>query len=144
MIFDPPALHNRVRNKLYGRRCLKHDFPIQHKCYVSNYKRTHEWVNEGQSLGHLPKGEFTLEDPTVRDALRKIIIDKKDDLMDIKFNKERNYAWREADIYKKMRKNLKYRRWKKRRAEKSRNSNGNFETSEGQSSPTPSQLAEPA
>jgi len=46
MIFDPPS-HNRVKNKLYGRRCLKHEYPIQHKCYVNNYKRRHAWINEG-------------------------------------------------------------------------------------------------
>ena len=38
--------------------------------------------------------------------------------MDIKFGRNKKYAWREGDIYKKMKKNLKYRRWKKRKAEK--------------------------
>lgn len=28
MIFDPPSSHNQVKNKLYGRRCLKHECPI--------------------------------------------------------------------------------------------------------------------
>jgi hypothetical protein len=56
MIFDPPSLHNRVKNKLYGRRCLKHEYPIQHKYYVDNYKRTHAWIDEGQSNNHLPEG----------------------------------------------------------------------------------------
>jgi len=43
MIFDPLSLHNRVKNKLYGRRCLKHGYFIQHKCYVDNLKKVHEW-----------------------------------------------------------------------------------------------------
>lgn len=40
MIFDPPSSHNRGKNKLYGRRCLKHEYPIQHKCY--HYKKNSE------------------------------------------------------------------------------------------------------
>ena len=41
---------------------------------------------------------------------------------------------READVYKKIRKNLKYRRWKQRKAEKNANSDtsGPSEASEGQ------------
>lgn len=120
MIFDPPSLPNRAKNKLYGRRCLKHEYPIQHKCYVDNYKKTNAWVSEGQSIGHLPQGAFTLEDPLVRDALKTIISEKKDNLMDINFGKNEEYAWREADVYKKSKKNLKYRRWKQRKAEKAR------------------------
>lgn len=118
MVFDPPSLQNRSKNKLYGRRCLKQEYPIQHKCYVDNYKKTHAWIEEGQSSGLLPDGTFTLEDPSVRVVLKSIINEKKDDLMDIKFGRNKKYAWREGDIYKKMKKNLKYRRWKKRKAEK--------------------------
>jgi hypothetical protein len=54
--------------------------------------------------------------------LKKIISEKKENLMDINFGKNKKYAWREADVYKKMRKNLKYRRWKKRKVEKARTS----------------------
>ncbi|KAG0595768.1 hypothetical protein M758_UG195500 [Ceratodon purpureus] len=118
MIFDPPSLQNRMKTKLYGRKCLKYEYPIQHKCYVDNYKKTTRWIEEGQSSGLLPDGAFTLEDPSVRVALKSIINEKKDDLMDIKFGKKKKHAWREGDIYKKIKKNLKYRRWKIRKAEK--------------------------
>jgi len=118
MLFDPPSLQNRMKNKLYGRRCLKQEYPIQHKCYVDNYKKTHTWIAEGQSSGLLLDGTFTLEDPSISVALKSIINEKKDDLMDIKFGKTKKYAWKEGDIYKKIKKNLKYRRWKKRKADK--------------------------
>ena len=129
---------------MYGRRCLKHEYPIQHKCYVDNYRRTHAWIDEGQSSSHLPEGAFTLEDPSVRDALKKIISENKDDLMDLKLGRTKKYAWREADVYKKIRKNLKYRRWKQRKVEKNANSDtgGPSEASEGPRSPSPSQLQE--
>lgn len=99
MVFDPPSLQNRMKNKIYDRRCLKQEYPIQHKCYVDRYKKIHAWIEEGQSYGLLPDGTFTLEDPSVWVAL-KSIINEKNDLMDIKFGRNKKYAWR-GDIYKK-------------------------------------------
>ena len=125
---------------MYRRRGLKHKYPIQHKCYVDNYRRTHAWIDAGQSSSHLPEGAFTLEDPSVRDALKKIISENKDDLMDINFGRTKKFAWRKADVYKKIRKNLKYRRWKQRKAEK--NANSDTGEPEGPRSPSPSQLPE--
>ena len=144
MIFDPPSLQNRRKDKLYGKRCLKQEYPIQHKCYVDNYRRTHAWIDEGQSSSHLPEGAFTLEDPSVRDALKKIISENKDDLMDLKLGRTKKYAWKEVDVYKKIRKNLKHRRWKQRKAEKNANSDtgGPLEACEGLRSPSPLQLPE--
>lgn len=118
MIFDPLCVQNRVKNKLYGRRCLREDYAIQHKCYNNNHRTTHKWIEEDQSTGHLPEGEFTLEDPLVRTTLKKIIEDKEDELMDINFGKGKKYAWKKTDAYKKIRKYLKYKRWKKRQVEK--------------------------
>ena len=64
--------------------------------------------------------------------------------MDLKLGRTKKYAWKEADVYKKIRKNLKYRRWKQRKAEKNANSDTGspLEACEGLRSPSPLQLPE--
>jgi len=55
--------------------------------------------------------------------VKKIISEEKDNYIDIKFGKNKKYAWRETNVYKKIKKHLKYRRWKHKKAKKPRNNN---------------------
>ncbi|KAG0573433.1 hypothetical protein KC19_VG178000 [Ceratodon purpureus] len=137
MIFDPPSVQNRVKNKLYGRKCLREDYAIQHKCYNNNHRTTHKWIEEAQSSGLLPQGEFTLEDPLVRGALKKIIDEKHDELMDINFGSGKKYSWKQTDAYKKIKKYLKYKKWRKRNLEKAQggSTSGNSRANPSMSQP---------
>jgi len=118
-IFNPPPIKNRQTNKVYGKALLRKHWPIQHNDLKDNYKQVKKWIKDGQDNGVLPQGTFSLEDRGVKEALNKIIEENMNDLQELKF-KDRgvSYKWTKDNIYRTIKKHLKYKRQKERRLQR--------------------------
>lgn len=120
-IFNPPPLKNRRSNKTYGKLSLRTNWAIQHSNLKSNYKEVKKWITNGQDRGVLPHGTFNLADIGIREALNKIIDENINELQELKFQgRGEPYKWAKNNIYKHIRKHLKYQRQKERRLERRR------------------------
>lgn len=118
-IFNPPPVKNRQLNKVYGKLSLRKDWAIQHHNLKDNYKQVKKWIKDGQDSGVLPQGTFTLEDTRVREALNKIIEENMNGLQELKFkDRGESYKWTKDNIYRNIKKHLKYKRQKERRLER--------------------------
>jgi len=115
-IFNPPPIKNRRTNKVYGKLSLRKHWAIQHHDLKENYKQVKKWIKDGQDNGVLPQGAFTLEDTGVREALNKIIEENINGLQELKFkDRGESYKWTKDNIYRNIKKHLKYERQKERR-----------------------------
>jgi len=104
---------------VYGKLALRKHWAIQHNNLKDNYKQVKKWIEDGQNKGVLPQGTFCLEDVGVREALNKIIDDKVNSLQELKFkDRSESFKWSKDNIYKKIKKHLKYKRQKERRLQR--------------------------